>query len=399
MPIHWTSRELGDLFEFKNGLNAGSESYGNGVKFINVMEVIYHHQIASQSIPGSVVVSKKQLEDFAVLRGDVLFNRTSEITNEVGLSSVYLDDEKVVFGGFVIRGRPKNKAINDDFKKYCFRSQPVREQIIRGGQGAVRSNIGQSDLEKVTVLLPPLPEQKAIAAALSLMDSAINKTNQLIVQKELQKKGLMQQLLTGKKRLRGFRGAWRTVRLGDVCDLVNGMAFKPEDWSISGIPIIRIQNLNGSKEFNHYDKNVEEKYLVKSNDLLFAWSGSRGTSFGSFIWHGGPAILNQHIFNVFPKNGLDKVFAFQILRWLTIGIETRAHGSAGLVHVTKKQLEGEKMRIPFGLNEQIAITQVLQTADKEIQLLRNMAERLKEQKKGMMQVLLTGKKRLKGFET
>jgi len=188
IPSDWEFNTLGHLFEFKNGINASKASYGDGVKFINVMEVIYHNCITAEMIPGNVKISDKQLNDFLIKRGDVLFNRTSETTEEIGLAAVYLDDEEVVFGGFVIRGTPKDNSLNDHFKKYCFHTDFVRNQIIKGGQGAVRSNIGQGDLEKVKIILPPLPEQKAIAHVLGLIDTAINTNNRLIAKKELQKK-------------------------------------------------------------------------------------------------------------------------------------------------------------------------------------------------------------------
>lgn len=260
-----------------------------------------------------------------------------------------------------------------------------------GGRGGLNLNI----INSIPVPIPTIPEQKAIAHCLSTWDKAIEKLNGLIDQKELSKKALMQQLLSGKKRLKGFGGEWKEVRLGQVCNLVNGMAFKPNEWTNSGIPIIRIQNLNGSDDFNYFDGEIQSRYFVNHGDLLFAWSGSRGTSFGAFRWFKEKAVLNQHIFNVFPKNGFEKNFAFQLLRWLTIEIERKAHGSAGLVHVTKKQLEDEKMNIPISLEEQTAIANVLQYADTEIQLLKNKLTQLKEQKKGLMQVLLMGKKRLK----
>lgn len=70
--------------------------------------------------------------------------------------------------------------------------------------------------------------------------------------------------------------------VGDLCDVLNGLAFKPEDWSEAGLPIIRIQNLNGGLEFNFYQGALPEPYMVEPGTLLFAWSGNRGTSFGPF---------------------------------------------------------------------------------------------------------------------
>jgi Type I restriction modification DNA specificity domain len=92
---------------------------------------------------------------------------------------------------------------------------------------------------------------------------------------------------------------WTDTTIGAVCHLVNGRAFKPSDWGETGLPIVRIQNLNRpDAKFNYYAGEVRDRFLIEAGDLLFAWSGTPGTSFGAHIWNGPKAILNQHIFNV-----------------------------------------------------------------------------------------------------
>ena len=77
----------------------------------------------------------------------------------------------------------------------------------------------------------------------------------------------------------------RTIAVGRVCQLINGRAFKPSDWGTTGLPIIRIQNLNdGSKAFNFYEGRYDEKHFVQAGDVLLSWSGTPGTSFGCFLW-------------------------------------------------------------------------------------------------------------------
>ena len=92
---------------------------------------------------------------------------------------------------------------------------------------------------------------------------------------------------------------WADVSIGDHCTLINGRAFKPSEWSASGLPIVRIQNLKDDrKPFNYYDGEVQDHHLINSGELLFCWSGNPNTSFGAHFWHRGRAILNQHIFRV-----------------------------------------------------------------------------------------------------
>lgn len=92
---------------------------------------------------------------------------------------------------------------------------------------------------------------------------------------------------------------WTTIPVGDLVHLINGRAFKPADWKKSGLPIIRIQNLNNpNAPFNYCQGAVAPGHRVKNGDMLLSWSGTPGTSFGAFIWNGGDAVLNQHIFKV-----------------------------------------------------------------------------------------------------
>src|SRR5260221_11447671 len=89
---------------------------------------------------------------------------------------------------------------------------------------------------------------------------------------------------------------WKEVQGGSALRLINGRAFKSTEWAFSGTPIVRIQNLNNPESlFNYYQGELPDKYQINDGDLLFAWSGTPGTSFGAHIWHGGGAWLNQHI--------------------------------------------------------------------------------------------------------
>ncbi len=141
---------------------------------------------------------------------------------------------------------------------------------------------------------------------------------------------------------------WAKATIGDVCDLVNGKAFKPSDWSKSGLPIIRIQNLNKPNvKFNHFDGEIEDRFLVEGGDLLFAWSGTPGTSFGAHLWDGPKAVLNQHIFNVrFDQKSLDRTFLRYAINQTLDEQIAKAHGGVGLRHVTKGKFEETEVFVP-----------------------------------------------------
>ncbi|QXF12475.1 restriction endonuclease subunit S [Sphingopyxis terrae] len=158
---------------------------------------------------------------------------------------------------------------------------------------------------------------------------------------------------------------WRTRSLGSVIDFINGFAFKPEDWCDAGTPIIRIQNLNGSDTFNHFNGDIPERYHVNAGDLLFCWSGSRGTSFGARKWSGSLGYLNQHIFRCEVSRDLDDDFAFYLLEGMTGAIEAEAHGGGGLVHIKKSEIVKFEASLP-PLDEQRRIAEVLRSVDEAI---------------------------------
>lgn len=141
---------------------------------------------------------------------------------------------------------------------------------------------------------------------------------------------------------------WAAAEIGQICSLINGKAFKPSDWMDVGLPIIRIQNLNNpSASFNHFDGPVADKFLVQNGELLFAWSGTPGTSFGAHIWSGETAVLNQHIFRVLFNDGLiDKRFLRLAINQKLEELIGKAHGGVGLRHVTKGKFEATEIALP-----------------------------------------------------
>jgi len=163
---------------------------------------------------------------------------------------------------------------------------------------------------------------------------------------------------------------WEIHTIGSSMRLINGRAFRPEDWKDRGLPIIRIQNLNDADvAFNHYPGTVEDRHRVEAGDLLFAWSGTTGTSFGARVWSGPSGILNQHIFKVLPdRRKLSDAYALLVLRQVQEQVEKQAHGfKASFVHVKKSDLIGVQLPLPSSTAEQQAIA--------EARLFRRMGDR------------------------
>lgn len=150
-----------------------------------------------------------------------------------------------------------------------------------------------------------------------------------------------------------------TVRFSEVADFVNGRAFKPTDWSRSGLPIIRIQNLTGTNEaFNYFEGAVDDRFLVRRNDILISWSASLGV----YRWQGPDAVLNQHIFKVRMKNGVDPNYFYHAATSALQEMTARVHGST-MQHITKDRFDTLEITLP-NMNEQQRIGRQLNQADR-----------------------------------
>ncbi len=193
-------------------------------------------------------------------------------------------------------------------------------------------------------------------------------------------------------------GNWKALQIRDVCRLINGRGFRPQEWQAFGLPIIRIQNLNGSEDFNFYAGQYSSKIVVEHGQLLFAWSGSRGTSFGPHVWNGGRALLNYHTWKVVVNEScITPDFLLHALRHLTSYIEDRAHGASALVHTQKWEMEKFPIIVPMNFPEQRAIAAALSDVDALLGGLDRLIAKKRDLKQAAMQQLLTGRTRLPGF--
>ena len=182
---------------------------------------------------------------------------------------------------------------------------------------------------------------------------------------------------------------WKKTTLGEIATYVNGRAFKPIEWSKTGTPIVRIQNLNNpNAEYNYYDGYIEEKYHIENGDLLFAWS----VSLGAYIWKGKSAFLNQHIFKVLPKENIDKTFIYYLLDKVTNELYAKAHGS-GMVHVTKGKFEATSVNIP-PLEAQQAIVNKIESLfdeiDEGIGRLKTVAQQIQQYRQSLLKNAFNG---------
>jgi type I restriction enzyme S subunit len=292
------------------------------------------------------------------------------------------------------------KAKNGYYQDYLFYCLE-HKNILIWLNGGTRAKLNKGDLEKLPIQIAPHPEQKAIAKVLSTADAAIHTTEKIIAQKELRNKWLMQQLLTGKKRLKGFSGEWKEVRISDCLSrMANGITYDTE--KRTGIPVTRIETISdGVINFNKIGfadsaDNIED-YRLQKGDILYSHINSLAHIGKVAIYYDEEPLY--HGMNLLLLRCNEQVNSIFFYQWLVSENGRKKATSLAKPAVNQASISTTELRkvtisIP-SIEEQTAIAHVLQAADKEISLLKAKAEKLREQKKGLMQQLLTGKVRLK----
>ncbi|MFN7749067.1 MAG: restriction endonuclease subunit S [Cyclobacteriaceae bacterium] len=401
IPSDWDLKELEQLGSFSKGKGILKEQVvSDGYPCVRYGEIYTTHDFIIKEFK-SFITEDVAKDSQKIRKGDVLFAGSGETIEEIGKSVAYVGNEKAYAGGDVII-LSTNNNVNAECLSYALETDFVRKQKRMRGQGQQVVHIYPSDLAKVKVLLPPLKEQTAIANLLSTWDKAINTLTQLIAQKELRKKWLMQQLLTGKKRLKGFKAKWKEVKLSDLFDRVT----RKNNEANTNVVTISAQR-GFIRQDDYFNKTVASEitdnyFLVERGEFCYNKSYSNGYPWGAtkrlndfdkavvttlYICFGikDEAETSGDFFEQYFESGsLEKGL-------MKIAHEGgRAHG---LLNVTPSDFFDLKISVP-DFDEQTAIANVLQSADAELSLLRQKLDKLKEQKKGLMQVLLTGKKRL-----
>ncbi|MDO4589039.1 MAG: restriction endonuclease subunit S, partial [Fusobacterium sp.] len=189
----WEEKKLKQILEFKNGINASKEQYGKGIKFINVLDILNNDFITYDNIIGKVDIDEKLLDKYSVNYGDILFQRSSETREEVGMTNVYLDKKIATFGGFVIRGKKIGNYVPTFINK-VLKTNLARNEITSKAGGSTRYNVGQDILNEVQIIIPNMQEQQKIADFLSSVDKKISITEEKLNLFKDYKKGMMQKI-------------------------------------------------------------------------------------------------------------------------------------------------------------------------------------------------------------
>lgn len=196
----WKSYKLGEIGLFKNGVNKSKEDFGSGYPFINLEDIFDKDYLLNKEY-SLVKVSKKELKEYNLNKGDVLFVRSSVKPSGVGLTTVINENLiNTVFSGFIIRFRENKQILDLNFKRYCFNITSFRNSLMSKSTTSANTNINQQSLSKLTINAPCIDEQKKIASFLEIIDKKIELLNKKSEYYIKFKKYLMQQIFTQKLR-------------------------------------------------------------------------------------------------------------------------------------------------------------------------------------------------------
>ena len=400
IPSDWRQVKIKDVADIKGGFAFDSSKFKEQGKYqVIKMSNLYENLLDLNRSQSFLDDLTEQEKEYLLNEGDILITLTGTVGKQDYGYSYQIKGEK----NLLLNQRVAKITATDINSKYLFyeiKTKRFLNQFFyssRGGTGN-QTNAGTNDLASVKIFYPPLPEQIAIAQLLSTWDNAITKTQALIAQKEQRKKWLMQNLLTGKMRLKGFEGEWKETSVGEIGIIQTGNTpskLEVENWGgtnnwctaddmKSKYVFQTIQKLS--------DKGWATARIARANSVLVTCIASIGVNAITKVDSG----FNQQINSITPSEKFDVEFVYYMIVFSKNKLMEYA-GAGALPMLNKNTFMSIKLNIPT-LPEQTSIAQVLQTADKEIQLLKAKCNKLKEQKKGLMQVLLTGKVRLKTNE-
>ena len=212
------------------------------------MDILNNAVITYDCIKASVDVTEKELSDFSVEKGDILFQRSSETLEDVGRANVYMDDKTAVFGGFVIRGKKKGEY-DPQYFNYLLRSPFARKRIIPMGAGAQHFNIGQEGLSKVKLHFANIEEQKKIGKMLSLLDERISTQNKIIDKLQSLIKGLRVSLMQIEN--------GNIVHLGEIAQIYQPQTISSTELTEDGFLVYGANGIIGKyKQYNHKTEQI-----------------------------------------------------------------------------------------------------------------------------------------------
>ena len=364
----WKSYKLGEIGLFKNGVNKSKEDFGSGYPFINLEDIFDKDYLLNKEY-SLVKVSKKELKEYNLNKGDVLFVRSSVKPSGVGLTTVINENLiNTVFSGFIIRFRENKQILDLNFKRYCFNITSFRNSLMSKSTTSANTNINQQSLSKLTINAPCIDEQKKIASFLEIIDKKIELLNKKSEYYIKFKKYLMQQIFTQK-----LRFDFDEIRLKSISKINKGKQLNKEHMLELG----KFYVLNGGQEPSGYT----DSWNTSENTITIS-EGGNSCGFVNFntekFWSGG----HCYYLNKLSEN-IDVYYLYSYLKFIEPQIMRLRVGS-GLPNIQKGDIENIKIKI-LPKKEQIKISNLLLSTDNKISSIESQKDSFEIFKKGLLQ--------------
>ncbi|MCU8267890.1 restriction endonuclease subunit S [Vibrio vulnificus] len=402
VPNGWEEKSLKDICKktISYGIVQTGENIENGVPCVRVVDLSKNTLNPVEMIKTSDEIHQSYKKTI-LCEGELMM----ALRGEIGLVKKVTPE---LIGANITRGLARLspiKSVDSDYLLWTLRSNKIKNELSRKSGGSALQEIALGSLRKVVLPIPPLQEQRKIAQILSTWERGIATTEKLIDASKQQKKALMQQLLTGKQRLidpetgKAFEGDWEEVKLGELGTVISGgtpSTSSPEYWdgdihwvTPTDITKLRTQIIQKtSRKITSEGLRNSSAKLVPARSLLIC---TRAT-IGELAITATEMCTNQGFKNIIPSACTDVAFLYYLIQSSKHRLVAKASGSTFL-ELSKKDFENILFHIP-SFKEQQKIASVLTAADKEIELLAAKLAHLKQEKKALMQQLLTGKRRV-----
>ena len=395
IPEEWEVSTLSDLCDFSTGKNIKQREASPNYKIpcVRYGELYHLYTEVINEVINKTNLDRSQLK-FS-LGNEILLPSAGEDPLDIGSASALII-KNVAIGRTINILRPKKDNLYSQIFLSYYINQKLRKKIASLAKGVSISNVYNSDLKQLKLVLPPLPEQKKIADILSTWDKAIETTQALIKKLQLRKKGLMQQLLTGEKRLPGFSGEWEETRIGKVADEYS--VKNKADKKIEVLSCTKYDGLVPSLQYfgrKVFGDDLSKYKIVPKEYFAYATNHIEEGSIGfQDLMDFG---LVSPMYTVFKTTDvIDDTFFFKLLKTNKMIYQYQSNMSGSIARRGGLRWDVFKS---IGIilpekEEQIAIAKVLTKADEEVNQMQNYLNHLQEQKRGLMQQLLTGQKRV-----
>ena len=385
----WSEHKFENIFDIKNGLNKGKDYFGEGIRILNYMDVNKYELNTENTIKGLVELTDDEIERYSVKPNDLFFTRTSETSEEIGLTSAYMGNTiKCVFSGFLLRARPKID-LNSLFFAYYLRSPRQRNNIIKFSSITTRALISGGNLSKMKIKYPSIEEQNKIANLFLILDKKVELLEKKYREYQCFKKYLMQKLFAQELRFADCTGEWNLFKLGDIVELMRNGCSKNQVSFETEFPVTRIETI--SKGILNFDKvgyveKIDSSYLLQYGDILLSNINSlKYIGNCVFFDEDKPLYHGMNLMLMRFKDDFNKKYLFYYMKFYQQWFQKMACQAVNQASINQSSLKKFPFYIPPTIDEQNKIVNVIDDTEHKINSIEDQIIKMEEFKKGLLQ--------------